>query len=356
MLIFLNKSARINICFIILLITILFGGCQTRSRPRLRISDYFGNPLGMRYADPNDLGRHCLDYCRNEKLGLVYTCRAGFIDLGHVREAADRTHYLAQIIYENLMQSTTEYSFRVIEPSSYTLTLGYPDYWKNLSREEKETVSRGISIQLGQYVAHTSLIWHEILTWYGFSSSGPFPENISAFSCEDPYSDVLGTHLAATVLSDQKNFYIETAFEESMTALIIQTLKELEVQPPETAKQAVETIKGDWYKGGYYFFVEIKKRNLDVGLDDGIVFPCRVEGICSDTPPHYYPAPNFGFLDEYELKIRLRLRPIEFEKRKIYKSLGLKHSEKIIPYIHFPILLEKIGKDVEQIKESDSPE
>jgi hypothetical protein len=352
-----NKSSLVGVYLIVLLlISVMTSGCQTRSRPRLRISDYFGNPWGMRYADPNNLGRHCLDYCRSEKLGLVYTCRAGFIDLGHVREAADRTHYLAQVTYENLMQSNANYSYRVIEPAKYYITLGYPKYWKSLPREKKERVSRELSIQLGQYLAHTSLIWHEILTWYGFSSSGPFPENISAFSCEDPYSDVLGTHLAAIVLSDPQNFYEEAAFEESMTVLIDETLKELEAQSPETAKKAVEAIKGDWYEGGYYFFVVIKKRNLDVGLDDGIVFPCRVQGVCSDTPPHYCPAPNFEFLEKYEFKIRLRLKPIEFEKGKICQSLGLKHSEKIIPYIHFPILLEKIGSDVEQIRESDGLE
>ena len=353
MLNFLNRSTRIKLCFIVLLLMMLItGGCQTRSRPRLRISDFFGNPWGMRYADPNDLGRHCLDYCHSEKLGLVYTCQAGFIDIGHVREAADRTHYLTQLTYENLMQAETDFSYRVIEPTRYTIALSYPDYWKDLSRERKESIAREISIQLGQYLAHTSLIWHEILTWYGFSSSGPFPEKISAFSCEDPYSDVLGTHLAASVLSNPRCFYKETAFEESMRAIINETLKQLEVQPPETAKQAVEKIKGDWYEGGYYFFVEIKKRNLDVGLDDGIVFPCRVDDICLDTPAQDCSAPNFSFLDEYEFKIRVRLKPVEFEKVRIYKTLGLKWSDRITPYIHFPMLLESIRKEVNEFWES----
>jgi len=357
MLNYLNRFTRIKLYVIVLLLMVVItGGCQTRSRPRLRISDFFGNPWGMRYPDPNDLGRHCLDYCRSEKLGLVYTCRAGFIDIGHVREAADRTHYLAQLTYDNLMQAETDFSYRVIEPTRYTIALGYPDYWKDLSRENKESIAREISIQLGQYLAHTSLIWHEILTWYGFSSSGPFPEKISAFSCEDPYSDVLGTHVAATVLSDPRCFYKETAFEESMTALIDETLKQLGAQPPDTAKQAVEKIKGDWYEGGYYFFVEMKKRNLDVGLDDGIVFPCRVDDMCSDTPAQDCPAPNFGFLEKYEFKIRVRLKPVEFEKGRIYNTLGLKGSDRITPYIHFPMLLESIRKEVQEFWESGTLE
>lgn len=334
-----------------LLTTFIVGGCETRTRPRLRISDFFGNPWGMRYADPNNLGRHCLDYCRNEKLGLVYTCQAGFIDIGHLREAADRTHYISHIIYENLMESNSSFSYHVIEPTQYYITFGYPKYWKNLTRDEKVSISREIAVQLGQYLAHTSLIWHEILTWYGFSSSGPFSENISAFSCEDPYSDVLGTYLAATVLRKPQCFYKEAAYEESMTALIDETLRQLDVQPPEIAKQSVEKIKGDWFEGGYYFFVHMKKRNLDVGLDDGVVFPCRVEGTCSDTPPHLCSAPNFRFLEKYEFKIRVRLKLLEFEKGKIYNTLELKSSDRIVPYVHFPMLLDSIRKEVEQFWE-----
>jgi len=141
MLNYLNRFTRIKLYVIVLLLMVVItGGCQTRSRPRLRISDFFGNPWGMRYPDPNDLGRHCLDYCRSEKLGLVYTCRAGFIDIGHVREAADRTHYLAQLTYENLMQAETDFSYRVIEPTRYTIALSYPDYWKDLSERGKRAL------------------------------------------------------------------------------------------------------------------------------------------------------------------------------------------------------------------------
>jgi len=346
-----KKTACINVCcFAILLAAIVLGGCQVGSRPRLRVSDFFGNPLGMRYADPNDLGRHCLDNCRDEKLGLVYTCRAGFIDIGHVREAADRTHYLSRITYENLMQSNTDFSYRVIEPSHYYITLCYPDHWKSLPLQKKEAAAREISIQLGQYLAHTSLIWHEILTWYGFSSTGLFPENISAFSLEDPYSDVLGTHLAAKVLSDPQVFYEEAAYEEAMAAIIYETLKELDAQPPKTAKQAAKKIKGNWYEGGYYFFVEMKKRNLDVGLDDGIVTPWLVSGICPNATPQGCQAPNFSFLDKYGFKIRVRIDPVEFQKGKIYKAAGLKRSDRITPYTHFPMIIESIRKEAKQLE------
>ncbi len=345
-----RKMAHIIVCVVAVLpIAIVLCGCQVGSRPRLRVSDFFGNPWGMRFADPNDLGRHCLDDCRDEKLGLVYTCRAGFIDIGHLREAADRTHHIAQITYKNLMQSNTTYSYRVIEPSHYDISFGYPDHWRGLSEQDKKTTAREISIQLGQYLAHTSLIWHEILTWYGFSSTGLFPENISAFSLEDPYSDVLGTHLAAKVLSNTQCFYDEAAYEEAMMAIIYETLKELDAQSPETTKQAAKKIKGDWYDGGYYFFVKMKKRNLDVGFDDGIITPWLAPGICPDAAPQDCPAPTFSFLGDYGFKIKVRIKPVEFQKGQIYKAAGLKRSDRITPYIHFPIIIESIRKEAKQL-------
>jgi len=349
-----TKSARINACFItVTLAAVLLGGCRIGSRPRLRVSDYFGDPTGMRFADPNNLGRHCLDACRGEKLGMVYTCRAGFIDIGHLREAADRTHYIAQITYKNLMRSNTDYSYRVIEPSRYYITLCYPDHWKDMSRQDKGFVARDISTQVGQYLAHTSLIWHEILTWYGFSSTGIFPEKISAFSGEDPYSDVLGTVLGAKALSNPQSFYEEAAYEEAMSALIDETLKELKAQPPKTAKQAAKKVKGDWYKGGYYFFVDMKKRNLDVGLDDGAASPWQVPGICPSAAPQDCPVPNLDFLDETGFKIRVRLKPVAFEKRKIYTAAGLKRSEPITPSIHFPMIIESIRKEAKRLEGND---
>ena len=354
-----RKSIRINACFMaVSLAAVALGGCQIGSRPRLRVSDFFGNPWGMRFADPNDLGRHCLDACRDEKLGLVYTCRAGFIDIGHLREAADRTHYITQITYNNMMQSNTDYSYRVIEPSHYSITLCYPDHWKELSRQKREVTAREISIQLGQYLAHTSLIWHEILTWYGFSSVGLFPENISAFSLEDPYSDVLGTLLAVKVLSDPHCFYEDSAFEEAMAAVIDETMTELDAQPPDTTEQAAKKIKGDWYEGGYYFFVEMKKRNLDVGLYDGAVTPWRVPGICPETALQDCPAPNFGFLEDYGFKIKIRIKPVEFQKGQIYAAAKLKRSDRITPYIHFPIIIESIRKEAKQHEGNnvDTPE
>jgi len=335
--------------WIILTAAVFLSGCQVGLRPRLRVSDFFGDPGGMVFPDPNNLGPHCLDKCHDEKTGMLYTCKGGFVDLGHLREAADRAYCISQITYENLMKSNKTFSYRVIEPAHYDITLGYPDNWDQLSQQNKEAIARDVSRQLGQYLAHTSLIWHEIVTWYGFASSGLFSENISAFSWEDPFSDVLGTRLAAITLNDPAVFYDEDAYENAMTVIIDKTLKKLDVQPRETAIEAANKVKGVWYEGGYYFFVTMKKRNLDVGLEDGAVTPWLVPGICPDAVPKSCPSPNFRFLDKYGFKIRVRMNPVEFQKIAIYKTLGLKWSDQLIPHIHFPMLIESIRKEAKEL-------
>jgi hypothetical protein len=260
---------------------------------------------------------HSLAPSHEEKLGMLYTCKGGFIDLGHVREAADRTEYASQLVYKTLLRSRTSGTYRIIEPARYHLTISYPDQWRNMSWQQRKKIARDISISYGQYLAHTSLIWHETLTWYGFASSGVFSENISAFSWEDTYSDVLGTRLAGMALNTANESY-----EDAMTRLIDETLRQLDVQPAETARKAEHAVQGKWFEGGYYFFVKMKERNLDVGLDDGFVTPWLIPGICPDTVPQDCPAPNPGaVLGKYGFKMRLQIEPLEFEKGKIFLIL-----------------------------------
>jgi len=335
-----NIACLINAALLI----IVFSGCQVSSRPRLRVSDYFGNPLGMRFPDPEHLGQHSMEPSRDEILGIVYTCKAGFVDLGHLREAADRTQYASQIVYNTLIRSRTSCTFRIIEPSYYHLTISYPELWSSFPWNQKKEIAREVSIRYGQYLAHTSLIWHEILTWHGFASSGVFSENISAFSWEDPYSDILGTQLAVLALTNTQG----ESYEDAMTRLIYETLEQLDVQPAETARKAARMVQGKWFKGGYYFFVEMKERNFDVGLDDGLVMPWLVPGICEKTVPQGCPTPNLTVLEKYGFKTRLQIEPVEFEKVKVYKTIGLKPSEHIRPSIHFPEIIEQIRKKAEK--------
>ena len=319
---------------------VALSGCQKSSKPRLRNGAFFGSLTGMHFPDPNYLANHHYDNKTGEKLGMVYTCQAGFIDVGPVRESADRTAYLAGITFRKLMLKQTEFTFRVIEPSRYRVKLSYPENWDDLSLEEQETIAREVSICLGQYFAHTSLIWHEILTWYGFSSTWIFSENISAFSWEDTYSDLLGTCLATQALRGTQQKY-----DEAMTALIDEAFRELDVQPSKVARRAAREVNGKWFSGGYYFFVDMKKRNFDTGLSDGQIMPWLVPDICPDAEPMPYRVPGLDVLSQHGFEMELEIESREMEKGRIYHDLGLKNRKgHIQPAVHFPEILEAIKK------------
>ena len=317
----------------------LLGGCQGSGKPRLRMGAFWGSPFGMEFPEPGKLGKHSYEFTLNETNGMLYTCKGGFIDVGHVRESADRTEYLIKIAYQNLVRGNKIFSFQIVEPSKYWVTLLYPENWDNYSVQEKRAIANEVSISLGQYLAHTTLIWHEIVTWYGFATAGIFPDTISAFSPEDTYSDLLGTRLAVQTVHDKSRQY-----DEAMTELFARALQELEVQPAHIAHEAAKRIEGKWYTGGFYFLVHMKKRNLDVGLDDNYITPWLVPGICPDAEPQSLPVPDLEAICERGFDVRIQLDPQIFEKGKIYHSIGLAADSRVRPQVDFPKIMAVIEK------------
>jgi hypothetical protein len=319
------------------LVLVWSAGCNN-GKPRMRFGSFFGSPGGMKFIEPGKIGKHHYGFTLNEIVGMAYTCKGGFVDIGHLREAADRTAYLKTVAYQAIIEKKPGFSFSLIEPSRYHVKLSYPENWDDLSEQERKETANEVSIQLGQYLGHTSLIWHEILSWYGFATLGIFPDTISAFSWEDPYSDVLGTHISVKALRSGNQY------NESMTELISETLEELEVQPAEVARRAAESIEGRWYTGGFYFFVEMKKRNFDVGLDDGSITPWLVPGICPDAEPVPCPAPSLESIRAHGFDIRMEMDMRVMEKAKICRSIGLDSNSRLRPAVHFAQILDYIKK------------
>jgi hypothetical protein len=323
---------------LIALLLAFIAGCQSYPRPRFRPGAYYGAPIGITYPDPEDLGKHGYTNGWSEKIGMVYTCRGGFVDLGHLRDSADRTAYCAKITLEKLMEGDTKFSFRVLEPSQYFITINYPDNWAELP--DKEEIASEASIALGQYFAYITMVWHEIITWYGYKSTAVFSEYISSFSWEDLYSDVIGTHIAAKALALKEDGY---HFDDAMTVLIDKELQNLIVKPADVARSAEQKITGKWYEGIIYPFVSLKKRNLDIGLDDDCITPWLVPGICPDSKPRLYPVPNIDFLFENGFSVELEIEPKIMESNKLLKIIYPDGGGKYVrPSIHFPLIMEHI--------------
>src|SRR5262249_18013704 len=131
----------------------------------------------------------------DEVSGILYTCRGGFIDIAHVRDNADRTLYLtAQIgriaVTGGSIPLLGEGAKRrvVVKPIDPALVRTYG--------------LREVVTSLAEWIDYEASIWHEITTWYGWSST-PFSERPSAFSPEDLYSNLVGAKITGTIVRRQ---------------------------------------------------------------------------------------------------------------------------------------------------------
>jgi len=320
----------------------MFSGCHSNGKPRLRFGCLPAPTPRTRWPDPNNLGPHCYNYNPLEKGGILYTCKAGHIDLTHVRTVADTTRYLVMKTHETLMKNDIEFSFKFhLDRSRHIVRLTYPETWEGLPQKKKEQIANDISLNLGQYLAYTASGWHEILTWFGYHSMFLMPEFNSAFSWEDVFSNLLGVRLAVEALEDTEHTY-----DRAMTLAINRELQTLGVQSGHTAKLAAEKMKGKWFSG--YLMVDMKKRNLDVGLDDGYVTPTIVPSLpqCAETKPQTYPAPNLDVLSKYGFSMQYEIIPKESGKSKILKIVypGVERKKWIEPTIHLATIMDYITK------------
>jgi hypothetical protein len=289
---------------------------------------------------------HGYQFTLAEKNGIVYTRKAGHIDIIHVRIAADWTAYLKKRTSKCIKRYDPGFSF-TFKPdiSKYYVQIFYPDNWEVLPDKDKEEITSEISIRLGQYLAFTVTTWHEILTWFGYKCLGFFPEFPSAFSWEDSFSNLLGTRVAAEALQDPEHNY-----NKAITLAIERELEKLGVQSSHTAIRASEIMRGKWFSGHVLYLVDIKKRNLDIGLDDGFVtptvLPCPPE--CAKVEVQSYPVPTLEILSEYGFSVKIEIEPWEWEKdnilRIIYPVAG-KRKKRVEPAIHFARIMDYIKED-----------
>lgn len=190
---------------------------------------------------PREVGPHGYDKgdLKREHNGLLYTCRGGFIDLAHVRDNADRTLYLAMQIARAL-------------PGGLTLEL--PEEG-TLRRLRLQALPPGLLAREGRWTTATAIaswvnyqlsIWHEVVTWYGWESIPGISERVSAFSPEDMYSNVLGTNLAAGIITNREA-RSRDQYDESMEAWIGEALRRLGAVDKAHARAAMAAVDGLWW-------------------------------------------------------------------------------------------------------------
>lgn len=222
-------------------------------------------------ADPEDLGHHSYDggylsldhgidhgFVSREKNGLVYTCRGGFIDLAHVRDYADWTAFLARRLGATLASGA---ALELPEEGARRFVFATA-----IDRDRIARLGPGLSVQLAQWIAYQLSLWHETVTWFGWSALGIFPERASAFSPEDLYSNLLGTHVASYVVQSGLA-EDEASYEAAMDQAIAEVLKLLGAVPPETTGHALDAVDGLWWDSRVRLPHErmVLRRNLSLG-------------------------------------------------------------------------------------------
>lgn len=203
--------------------------------------------------------------------GILYTRRAGFIDIAHVRNAIDLTRYAYLSMRDGLEQPDRPILLKGSEPSVYIIELNAEAIGLLLADHELEASTRcELAIVSAQRVSHVMSTWHEIITYVGFKGAGVLSERQSAFTWDDPPSNMLGVLIAGDILRsclDAGDEQLET-FNEQATDHLNRWLRSLQPMPPEASYRAAMHMTGVWHADH-----EPLRRMVHIGVDGEPVSP-----------------------------------------------------------------------------------
>lgn len=174
----------------------------------------------------------------SEQLGVMYTRRGGFIDIAHVRDTADNTLFLFSQLLPRLGQQwnidlSPELAIRRIQLNAFT---------PPQDAAQRYTLAAYLAGELAFQMA----AWHEVAQWYGYQSVPGFSEEVSAFSPEDLYSNLLGSRLAIDAILQGQAVSL-TAYNQAMENLLPQALHQLGAVSIRATQRQFDGIDGDWW-------------------------------------------------------------------------------------------------------------
>lgn len=252
---------------------------------------------GVPFAKKTDItsreimGTHTYMGGRTEQNGIIYTRRGGFLDMGHLRDCADWTAYL----YNLIKASQTNTYYRHIElrneGGAKSLDLYVPN---DLNEEQIISLAGKISFDLS--------MWHEISTWFGASYVPLIPEKFSSFSPEDMYSNLMGVHLGMRAIKNNLDY------DSAMTVELSNMLDSLEsVDNEEETYNAMLKVNEVWYSNQKKYPNKdvVLKRYIEFGPD---LIPWLVPGYESRQQPYILQKPADSLSKYYKLSLKLNFR------------------------------------------------
>ena len=237
---------------------------KIRSRPCCILASEIPPFNASNIVDLSNIGNH---NANDEKNGLIYSGKAGFLDLGHIRELCDLTkHVYDQIVANN----------------------GSPLTIKTLHGEAVfySSLAQNIWLPAAMAIAYTDSVGYEIYTYRIFKLGN----HHSSFSPEDLCSNFLGTIVARRAISTGKGFNTE------VTKKLNQLIQDLDGQNQAESLKAFDLIKKRWvnFNGARSVLKNsyLRRRNFTQT-------PWKT-GHSSDSPTPTWvitPLPNYSYYD-----------------------------------------------------------
>lgn len=177
-----------------------------------------------RYSDRTLLGEE-------GERGIIYTERAGFIDVVHIRLAADWTWY----IHAQLQDARRR-------PGVTSIAFTYEKSRVNVTVPQDSAHDAAVAA----HAACALMTWHEVATWYGYSMVPLVSERRSSFTYDDAVSHLLGAQAAYTVITAGATW--ET-YDDAMKAELDRTITAAEPRTPQGTRSACTDARGGWWLG-----------------------------------------------------------------------------------------------------------
>lgn len=300
-------------------------GCAADAgTPRMRLGSLpFPGMLSLyEAADPCDLGMHCsgsplarIGRPGERERGTLYSRKAGFIDLSHVRESIDWVAYLhcrVRAAFEDAEREGREssrFTFDFCE-ARFEITTSRLSSWPGAERAETAALIDDASLRAAQRLCVLVTTWHEIATWYGHQTVPGVPEHWSAFTWDDTTAHVLGARIGAAALRNNS-----LPWDEAVTAALDLSLRECGVVSKQEQNQAAELVHNRWWKGW-----SPVRRDLDTGLASNFKVPWLVEEFGNDAAVLELPSLDDVLGLDLREAVRVRIVPARWIMRRLMCS------------------------------------
>ncbi|HXH32129.1 MAG TPA: DUF4056 domain-containing protein [Bacteriovoracaceae bacterium] len=279
------------------------------------------------YLDPSKLGEHRFarigdEDDKEDKVGLIYTCKGGFIDVSHVRDTAD---WAAHILYNLSSWIGSGREVLAREEGSFE-TRGV--YFPKLTTKQLTSLSKADLADLAVAISNSMALLHEIPTSFNIQKG-------SAFSVEDAYSNLLGSYLGVRAAQGP------LPFNRAMSEILLSELSELGSMEKKKTVIVHKMVKNLWWKSSFSGgFDSVLKR--DFTFEDDIR-PFRVDAVpyCQSDAEKVLKIPavlsNGRSVNEY-FQIRGQMKEHFFEK---LAKIGV-HIQGPLTQEHYPEVIQGI--------------